>query len=223
MVGVSEHKGMQEVRIKLRLLESVERNGAQTQRDLASELGVALGLVNAHIKRCVKKGILKAGEGPKRRYGYYLTSLGCTEKTRLTVEYLAHSLSFYRRARSEYSAAINSASSRGLSKIALAGASDLAEIAAICALEIGTEIVAVVDPFSNKPKFVGIPVFASFRAVAQSFDAVVITALQNSGDMFQEASRRYGPERVFVPPLLGLSEQSEVSHGAQLDFGRGMI
>ena len=51
-------------RIVLGLLESVERNGAQSQRKLASDLGIALGLVNAYLKRCVKKGLLKIGEAP---------------------------------------------------------------------------------------------------------------------------------------------------------------
>jgi DNA-binding MarR family transcriptional regulator len=206
-ISGNEHHGMQEARIMLGLLESVERDGEQTQRRLASELGVALGLVNAYIKRCVKKGLLKAGEAPTRRYGYYLTPQGFTEKARLTVEYLAYSFSLFRRARLEYGEAINTASSRGFSRIALAGVSDLAEIATICALEIGTEVVAVVDTLSDKPKFVGFPVFASFDMVTKPFDAVVITALYNAGEVFQEACRRYGSERVFVPPLLGLSEQ----------------
>ena len=43
-------------RIILGLLESVERDGAQSQRRLATELGIALGLVNAYIKRCINKG-----------------------------------------------------------------------------------------------------------------------------------------------------------------------
>jgi DNA-binding MarR family transcriptional regulator len=202
-----DHQGMQEARIMLGLLESVERDGEQTQRHLASELGVALGLVNAYIKRCVKKGLLKAVEAPTRRYGYYLTPQGFAEKARLTVEYLAYSFSLFRRARSEYGEAITSASARGFSRIALAGVSDLAEIATICALEVGTEVVAVVDPLCDKSKFVGIPVFASFEVVPSPFDAVVITALRNAGEMYGEARSRYGAERVFVPPLLGLSEQ----------------
>jgi DNA-binding MarR family transcriptional regulator len=208
MVGGSEHQGMQEARIMLGLLESVERNGEQTQRRLASELGVALGLVNAYIKRCVKKGLLKAVEAPTRRYGYYLTPQGFAEKARLTVEYLAYSFSLFRRARSEYTEAINSASTRGFSRIALVGVSDLAEIATICALESGAKVVAVIDASSDKATFVGIPVFASFGAVPEPFDAVVITALQSAGDVFLEARRHYGPERVLVVPLLGLKPET---------------
>ena len=74
----------------LGLLELVERDGAQSQRKLASDLGIALGLVNAYLKRCVKKGLLKIGQAPPRRYAYYLTPHGFAEKSRLTVEYLSY-------------------------------------------------------------------------------------------------------------------------------------
>ena len=66
--------------ILLGLLNSVEENGARSQRHLAAELGIALGLVNAYLKRCVKKGLLKVGEAPARRYAYYLTPQGFAEK-----------------------------------------------------------------------------------------------------------------------------------------------
>ena len=46
-------------RIMLGLLDAVEQNRAQSQRLLASELGIALGLVNAYLKRCVMKGRLR--------------------------------------------------------------------------------------------------------------------------------------------------------------------
>ena len=83
MTSGSEHQ-VEEARIMLSLLESVERDGEQTQRRLASELGVALGLINAYLKRCVTKGLMKVSEAPARRYAYYLTPQGFAEKARLT-------------------------------------------------------------------------------------------------------------------------------------------
>jgi len=214
MIGGSERQGMHEARIMLDLLESVERDGGQTQRHLASELGVALGLVNAYLKRCVKKGLLKVGEAPARRYAYYLTPQGFAEKARLTVEYFSFSFSIFRRARAEYGDAFKTASSRGFSRIVIAGVSDLAEIATICALECGTEVVGVVDGDSSQSKFVGFPVFASFDEVNQPFDAVVIAAFHNGGDILRAASDRYGAERVFAPALLGLSEPASRSEAS---------
>src|ERR1043165_6487926 len=117
MVGGSDRQGMHEARIMLNLLESVERDGGQTQRRLASELGVALGLVNAYLKRCVKKGLLKVGEAPARRYAYYLTPQGFAEKSRLTVEYLSASFSFFRRAREDCALVLAAARAQGWSRL----------------------------------------------------------------------------------------------------------
>src|SRR5271157_2281578 len=101
-------------RIVLGLLESVERDGAQSQRKLASDLGIALGLVNAYLKRCVKKGLVKIGQAPARRYAYYLTPHGFAEKSRLTVEYLSSSFGFFRQAKADCGAALRLAAARGL-------------------------------------------------------------------------------------------------------------
>jgi len=191
-------------RIVLGLLESVERDGAQSQRKLASDLGIALGLVNAYLKRCVKKGLLKIGQAPARRYAYYLTPHGFAEKSRLTVEYLSSSFSFFRRAREDCSAVLKAAHARGWDRIALIGVSDLAEIATICALEQGITIVAVVDATARRDRFVGTPVVASLDAVPGGFDALVITDLASTRDTIKAAQNAFEPERIFVPALLGL-------------------
>src|SRR5229473_7039499 len=126
MAGGNEHQGMQEARIMLGLLESVERDGEQTQRRMASELGVALGLVNAYLKRCIKKGLVKVSQAPARRYAYYLTPQGFAEKSRLTVEYLSSSFGFFRQAKADCAAALQLARQRKLARLAMLGVSDLA-------------------------------------------------------------------------------------------------
>jgi len=191
-------------RIVLGLLESVERDGAQSQRKLASDLGIALGLVNAYLKRCVKKGLLKIGQAPARRYAYYLTPHGFAEKSRLTIEYLSSSFSFFRRAREDCSSVLKAARARGWNRIALFGVSDLAEIATICALEQGVTIVAVVDGKTGMDRFVGAPLVASLDAVPGDFDALVVTDLQATPESVKAALNAIGVERVFVPALLGL-------------------
>jgi DNA-binding MarR family transcriptional regulator len=191
-------------RIVLGLLESVERDGAQSQRKLASDLGIALGLVNAYLKRCVKKGLLKIGQAPSRRYAYYLTPRGFAEKSRLTVEYLSSSFAFFRHAREDCSLVLRAAHARGWNRIALVGVSDLAEIAAICALEQGIAIVAVVDTKSTNDRFVGAPVVPSIDAVPGDFDALLITDLQATRESVKAALNAIEVERVFVPALLGL-------------------
>src|SRR5450755_1176940 len=163
MLKSAETDKAENERILLDLLNSVESNGGQSQRRLAAELGIALGLVNAYLRRCVKKGLLKVTEVPTRRYAYYLTPQGFAEKSRLTVEYLSYSFSFFRQAKTDCSGLFRLAKAGGVKKVLLAGQSDLAEIAALCALEHGIEIVGVVQDGAAAPAFIGLPVFADFE------------------------------------------------------------
>ena len=94
----SENSLNHEERITLNLLDVVEGNSAITQRSLAAELGVALGLTNTYLKRCAKKGLIKVKQIPSNRYSYYLTPSGLTEKSRLMAEFLKQSFNFFRLA-----------------------------------------------------------------------------------------------------------------------------
>jgi DNA-binding MarR family transcriptional regulator len=197
-------------RVMLGLLESVERDGSRSQRQLAADFGVALGLVNAYLKRCINKGLVKVKEAPARRYTYYLTPQGFAEKSRLTVEYLTYSFSFFRRARADCAETLGTAKRRGWTRVALIGVSDLAEIAIICGLESGIAIAAIVDPETSQGRFVGAPVFADLGDVAVvDFDGVIITDLKNAQASFETAVARVGRERVLVPALLSISTKSK--------------
>jgi len=192
----------EKARIMLGLLESVERGGEQSQRRLASELGVALGLVNAYLKRCVRKGLVKMRQAPARRYAYYLTPNGFAEKSRLTIEYMSHSFAWFRRAKVDCTAALAAAQEHGFRRIALLGASDLAEIAAICALDSALVIVAVVDAKCAAARFAGSPVVHDLDVVADTIDAVLVTDMQGADAVRRAAIARLGVERVLTPALL---------------------
>jgi DNA-binding MarR family transcriptional regulator len=199
-------------RIALGLLQSVERDGRMSQRRLASELDIALGLVNLYLKRFVKKGLIKMTEAPARRYAYYLTPKGFAEKSRLTVHYITQSFSYFRSARADCTAVLEAANAKGWTRIALAGKSDLAEIAIICALECGVEIVAVVDAAATGTRFIGRPLLSSFTRIAEPCDAAILTDLRNSFDTLASATAHFGEERVLVPAILS----------GRVESGRGL-
>jgi DNA-binding MarR family transcriptional regulator len=194
----------EKARVMLGLLESVERNGGQSQRRLAADLGIALGLVNAYLKRCVKKGLVKVREAPARRYAYYLTPQGLAEKSRLTIKYLSYSFNVLRQAKTDFAALLHSMSLRGAKRIVLAGKSDLAEIAALCAFDSGITIVAIVDPEEAGTRLLGVPVFASLQDVGETFDMVVVTDIKSPEKVYRFAVERLGQDRVWVPNLLSV-------------------
>lgn len=192
-------------RIVLGLLNSVEHDGGRSQRHIAAELGIALGLVNAYLKRCVKKGLVKVHDAPARRYAYYLTPKGFSEKSRLTVEYLSSSFSFFRQAKADCAVVFAKAAAAGMKNIVLSGRSDLTDIAILCAADSGLKLVALVEPAADISRLAGIDVVRSYDEVAGPFDGVVITSVTHSRDVFDAAVRRYGPDRVLAPELLRLS------------------
>ena len=162
MSGALLGRSTENSRIVLGLLESVERESAQSQRRLAAELGIAVGLVNIYLKRCVNKGLLKMAEAPTRRYAYYLTPSGFAEKARLSLEYLSYSFDLFRRAKADCTSVFHAASALGFHEVVLAGVSELAEIATICALETGIEIMLIVDTRSSLTTFAGLAVVGSY-------------------------------------------------------------
>jgi DNA-binding MarR family transcriptional regulator len=199
----------QNERIVLDLLTSVEHDGDRSQRHIAAELGIALGLVNAYLKRCVKKGLVKVSQAPARRYAYYLTPQGFAEKSRLTVEYLSSSFSFFRQARADCAQVFESAKRKNLQNLVLCGKSDLAEIAILSAVECGVTIVAVVDQNANQTLFLGREVVSGYDRLVAPFDAIVVTDVVNPRRAFNEAVRLYGRGHVLAPSLLGLNVAAE--------------
>ena len=188
----------------LGVLSAVERDSHVTQRSMSSELGVALGLANAVLKRCVRKGLIKISTAPLNRYAYYLTPNGFSEKARLTTEYLRASFDLFRKARSQYAEIFGRFAARGLKRIVLVGASELAEAALLSAREANVEIVGLVDACKAGEAHIGFVIAHRLADIAVAFDAVVLCdmrdpqgaylqALEDAAALGLEASRVVGP------------------------------
>ena len=195
--------------IILGVLNAIEENSSVTQRHVANDLGVALGLVNSYLKRSIKKGFIKIRHAPANRYAYYLTPAGFSEKSRLTAEYLSGSFHFFRNARQECTHILEQCEERGHHKIVLAGASDLAEIVYLCAQEHAIEIVGVADPNIAGQAFLALPVFADLKA-AEKFDAIVVTSLSESQSVYNDLVAYISAERIYAPSILGVKCRNDL-------------
>jgi DNA-binding MarR family transcriptional regulator len=188
--------------VVLGLLEAVDRETPVTQRSIAADLGIALGLVNLYLKRCVHKGYIKIVSVPKRRFAYYLTPQGFSEKSRLTARYLNHSLSAFREARSACDTVVSLASQHGWTRLALFGASDLAEITLLCAPERLVTVVGVFDQDWDRSTFHGTPVLRDPSGLRELADAAMVTHITDAGRAFTDALEIFGPQRTLIPAVL---------------------
>jgi hypothetical protein len=130
------------------------------------------------------------------------------------VQYLSNSFSFFRLAKAECAQAFATAKMNGASRLVLAGKSDLAEIAILCAVEAAVTIVAVVDPRSDETQFIGVDVVKSYADVRAQFDAVIVTDVTRAKLSFDAAVEACGHDRVLAPALLGLRPPAKATEGA---------
>ena len=185
------------------LLAAIGDSDQHTQRSLAGRLDVALGLANALLKRCVSKGLIKIQNAPARRYAYYLTPKGFAEKSRLVAEYLETSLNFFRRARSQYEELFVGLAARGITRIAIAGSGELAEIAMLSASATGMKVQAVIAPGRNIPDFHGHAVVTDLAAaLARGAEAVIIADSSAPQMVYDRICASMSADRVLAPRLL---------------------
>jgi len=202
----SESVSEDEAKITLGLLSAIEANSKVTQRSVARDLGIALGLANAYLKRCIRKGLIKVQQVPANRYAYYLTPQGFAEKSRLTAEYLTISLNFFRRARSECAEVFCQCDRQGWRRVVLAGTGDLAEIATLCANDAGVELAGIYDPEATESEFAGLPVSTDLEAFTP-FDGIVVTAFRTPQESFDALTQMISADRIAAPALLGISRE----------------
>lgn len=164
----------QEVRT-LRILEKVGDEHGPSQRDLARDLNISLGLVNSFIKRLAHKGYVKAMTIPPSRIRYTITAKGMVEKSRLTYRYIQFSYQYYRQARQKLQKLFKALETSGVRRVAFYGATDLAEIASLSLQETSIELVAVADGRKQGEKMLGRVVIGD-RALAEvSCDRIIVT------------------------------------------------
>lgn len=196
-------RGTKEEQRVLELLDAVQQRSDMSQRHLASHMGVALGLANSYLKRCIRKGFIKIASAPANRYLYYLTPKGFAEKSRLTAKYLSSSFEFYRRASRSCTAIFSQCEKLGWRRVVLCGASDLAEIALLRALETNVTVTGVLDRSAAGASFVGRPVWQALED-AGSFDGCIVTDLQSPRETHRRLVAALGNDRVLAPDILGL-------------------
>ncbi len=192
---------------RINLLSELEREAVVSQQSLAKRLAVSAGLINALMKRAVRKGLVKVKTAPRKRYAYYLTPRGLGEKSRLVAKYLEDSLSFFRLAKQEYADLFSGARAQGATRFILIGRGELADIAAIAARETGVNLIGVFDRDANIGDISDLPVIRDISGV-EAGCALVLTASRSPQAEFDGAGELFPDHPVLAPGFLKLSPPS---------------
>jgi len=126
---------------ELTLLEQIERDPDVTQATLATQLGVAVGTVNWHLKRLIAKGAVKVKRAERKKLRYIITPEGIALRARLTMDYIEHSLALYRKTRQRVKEYLLEVMAAGYRRVRIVGEGDVADICRLTCLEQGVSVV----------------------------------------------------------------------------------
>lgn len=182
----------------LKLLEEIDKDYTQSQRDLSNKLDISLGLVNSFVKRLANKGYFKITTLPKNRIKYILTPKGALEKTRLTYQYLQYSFELYKGARRNLQKHFNGLATQGVKHVVFYGVSEIAEIAYISLQETAIKMVAIVDEKSVGKIFLGNVVKDTRVLGSLSFDRILITSIKKDDTQLEKILKKGIPRSKIV-------------------------
>ncbi|MGH9339847.1 MAG: winged helix-turn-helix transcriptional regulator [Acidobacteriota bacterium] len=180
-----------------KILSAIEDGKPFSQRSLARELGIALGLTNLLMKRLIKKGYVKTSRAIKgRRLKYLLTPAGIVKKTRLSVAYLDNTIRLYTETREKIRASLHKLASPNCGpqqRLVFYGAGEVAEIAYVTLNESAFELVGVVDDQKTGQKFFGHTILSPDHLCHPDpkidYDTILVTTFRKSKEV-QERFRQ---------------------------------
>lgn len=130
---------------ELTLLEKIENDPDVNQSTLATQLGVAVGTVNWHLKRLIAKGYVKAARAERKKLRYIITPEGIALRARLAVDYVERSFSIYRKTRQRVKEHLARVSDAGYDRIRIIGKGDVVDICRLTCIEQGIAVVSDKD------------------------------------------------------------------------------
>lgn len=182
----------------LKLLEKVDEKSPQSQRALARELNISVGLVNAYLKRLTKKGHIKILTTPTKRVKYTVTPAGLSEKKRLTYNFIQLSYQFYVQTCKKLKLLFDELEKLKVRKITFWGATDLAEMAYLCMNDSSIILVAIVDDRNIQKKIAGQEVRPLTQLSKITCDRILITDDRNREEVMQMISSYSIPQQKIV-------------------------
>jgi DNA-binding MarR family transcriptional regulator len=130
---------------EMMMLEEIEHDPDVSQASLATQLGVAVGTVNWHIKRLIAKGYVKVKRAERRKLRYIITPEGIAFRARLTIDYIEQSMLLYRRTRQRVRELLVEVRAGGFDRVRIEGdgnaPADISDICRLTCLEQGMRVV----------------------------------------------------------------------------------
>ena len=195
---------------ELRLLEEVEIKPEVSQRHLANQLGVALGVANLLVKNLAKKGYIRATRAGWKRWVYNLTPAGIGRKAQLTARYVERVLDHYSRVRMLLQKDFQDVSFSAESRMAIYGTGELAELMYMILKEMGVTQIDFVDKDGDK-EFLNKKVLPLIAMDPTKYMKIMV-AYSSEIEIERNTLINHGISEGQIVTLLGTSRDEVTSH-----------
>jgi DNA-binding MarR family transcriptional regulator len=189
------------------ILQAIGSGRPVTQRSLAADLGVALGLTNLLVRRLVAKGYVRVSRIGPRHVKYLMTVHGWEALATATRHSMQNTVSLYTETREVIRRGLSVVSSycepdaQGHKRVVFYGAGDVAEIAFVSLQRTDLALAGVVDDFKTGA-FFGVPILHPDRLSPTHLDGapyahVIVTSMRHATEIQEKLMARAFPaERV---------------------------
>ncbi|MFH1414732.1 MAG: winged helix-turn-helix transcriptional regulator [Elusimicrobiota bacterium] len=173
-ISAKEHK----------VIESIHRNSNGSQRDIAHDVGVSLGLTNILINRLIKEGYIKVSRLDARKVKYIITPSGLKEKARKSYRFMKRSLSVINELKGRIVDYMLKKYEEGCRKFVIIGKGELSDITelVINSLRLEGVDISIEDDFVDDQD--GIVFLNTARKNGHTY--------RNQIDIWKEAEKLYG-------------------------------
>ena len=185
---------------ELRLMEEMESTPEVSQRHLANQLGIALGVANLLLRNLAKKGYIQATRLRWKRWVYVITPAGFTRKVQLTLAYVNRFMDHYQRVRAMLRQELRTLTLNVESRIAIYGTTELTELVYLALRDMGVTEIDVFDRESRRV-FLGTPVKGLESMYARDHDTVIVAFSNDVESRCEELYARGVPDSQIVALL----------------------
>lgn len=165
---------------ELMILSEVQDSPQTSQRRLAQQLGVSLGLTNLLLRNLSRKGYVRITQAGWRRWLYALTPAGFSRKVQLVVAYIGRFMDQYRMIRRTLREELDTLALHAESRVAIYGTGEFAELVYLGLREFSIEEVMIFDAGAQDGRrFLGIPIRDVATLRPDQYDRVVVAVLED--------------------------------------------
>lgn len=213
------------------ILQAIGSGQRVTQRSLASELGVALGLTNLLIRRLVAKGYVRVSRMGARHVGYLMTASGWEALGSATRSSFENTVHLYTETRETIRLGLAAVSERctpdedGRKRVVFYGAGDVAEIAFVSLQRTDLTLAGVVDD-RREGEFFGYSIcrpeqLSATHLGATRYGHVIVTSVRHSSEIQARLLARAIPmEQISLLDAMPKPPRSESKNSGSTEMER---